>query len=308
MSEVATPVAATPVTPAPVAETKPTAITTIPTNKSAPKAEAKESVAAAPVEEEFWDVPVDGKTVKMTKAEILKEASLARGSYKRFEEAAQMRREAENVLSRLRDPKEAIKFLNDPKLGLDQKQIRAAFEEWYEETVIKPSELSPEQRELAEAKARLAKFEQDEAERNKQREEEENKQKDSEEAKSLQQEIIGLIEKSGLPKTRFTSARVAYWLRVNESKGLKAPAELIISQVKKETNDVMRSLVEASDGDMLVNLLGESTVKKLRAYDLAKIRERRGMKTPVEQREDDAPKPLEKITVQEWKQRVRDWK
>lgn len=309
MSEVAT--AAPVATSAPAEGANPTAQTNMPVTPaskagaSEPKAEAAPKTAA----EEFFDVPVNGKTVKMTRADLLKEASLSKGAFQKFEEAAKMRREAENVLSRLRDPREAVKLLNDPKMGLDKNQIREAFEEWYSENVIKPAEMSPEQKRAHEAEQKMADYERQLKEYKQKEEELQNRHLDTEAAQTLQQEIIGLIEKSGLPKTRFTTSRIAYWLRVNEAKGLNAPADLILKQVQKETRDVMGSLVEASDGDMLVNLLGENTVKKLRAYDLARIRAKRGQVAPAEnaQPEEQQPKTRETITESEWKRRLRDW-
>jgi hypothetical protein len=298
MSEVVTAAA----TPAPAtASTATPAPATTQSNSTAP-------ASAAKVAEELFDVPVDGKIVKMTRAEMIKEASLAKGAHKRFEDAAKMRREAEGLLSRLRDPKEAIKLLNDPKLGLDKKQIQSAFEEWYQDTVIKPSEMSPAERRAAEAEARVAEYERKEKEEKERLEAEQNEKLDAQTVQEIQKEVVSLMEQSGLPKTRFTAARLAHWIRINESQGLNAGPDLILRQVKKEMHDVTQSLVSASDGDVLVNLLGEETVKKIRAHDLARIRARRQQgENKVVAQEDKPPQEREKITVQEWKKRLREW-
>lgn len=258
---------------------------------------------------EYFEVPIDGKVQKMTRDELLRAASLGKGAHKRFEEAAQLRRQAEDFLGRMRDPQKAIETLLDPKLGLNEDQVREAFENWYSERFIKREQMTPEQRKLADAEQRLKKYEEQENERKQKEEQDREAELDQMEAQKLQQEIIDLVGKSGLPKTRFTTSRLAYWMKVNLSKGINAPAELIIDQVKKETNDVMKSLVQSSDGDTLVNILGEDTVKKIRKYDLERLRARRGQPPVTPNQESDfEKKPKEKISVQEYKQRLRDWK
>jgi hypothetical protein len=255
----------------------------------------------------LFDVTIDGKVHKMTESELIREASLGRGAEKRFDEASQMRRQAEQLLGRLRDPKEAIKLLNDPQLGLDKNQIREAFEEWYSENVIKPSEMSPEQRKLHEANQRLAEYEKREQERKQKEEHEQMARMDAETAQKLQKEIIELADSSGLPKTRFTISRIAHWMRVNEAKELNAPKELILEQVRKEMRDVVGSLTEASEGEMLIKILGEGTIKKLRAYDLAQIRAKKGLAQPQVQQEEQPRDRSKKTSVHEWRKNLRNW-
>ncbi len=276
-----------------------------------PQTAPAKAEAPKPAEPEYWEVPVDGKKVRMTRDEVLKEASLSRAANKRFEDAAAMRKQAEGLLEHLRDPRKAIKLLQDPKLGLNPDEVRSAFEEWYAGEVMPRDAMTPEQKRLADAEAKIAKWEEEKAEQAKAKEAEEANSRDAATIQEVQKEIIKTLEESGLPKSKFTVNRIAYWTQVNESKGLNAPRELIIKQVRKELREVVDSVVSASDGDMLFDVLGDSTVKKIRSHDLAKIRARRqqAMKPPTPVEAEGVPRETTRITEDEVNRRMRDlWK
>lgn len=266
---------------------------------------APKAPAPAPAQDEYFDVPIDGKKVRMTKAELLQSASLGKQAYKKFEEAASMRKQAEGLLTRLKDPRQAIKLLQDPSLGLDEGQVREAFEEWYADRFIAREQMTEEQRELADAKERLRHYEETEKQAKEREEREAQSKQDADYLKHVQQEIIKTVEESKLPKTKFMVSRIAYWTKINESKGLNAPRELIVQQVRKEMRDVMRSLVDASDGDTLLDVLGEDTVKKVRSHDLARIRARRNAPPAPQTQAPKSSDPSERLTEHEVKMRAR---
>lgn len=268
---------------------------------------AKVDAPAKPAEPEYWEVPVDNQKIKMTKEEVLREASLARAANKRFEEGARMRKEAEKFTSRLRDPKSAIDLLFDKELGHNPEEVWRAFEERYKAQIIDREAMTPEQRELADAKARIEAFEKKEAEEAKAREEQENQKMDAATAEAIQKEAVEILETSGLPKTKFTVSRIAHWTKVNEMKGINAPRELIVKQVRGEAEKIIQSMVQSADGDVLVKLLGPDTVKKIRAYDLKMLREKRNKVSPQaepEQTNQDASSQ-ERITPDEVRKRMR---
>lgn len=295
-----------------MSEVAPAAAPAVNVTPTAPAANpAAGSEAAAPqTAAELFDLVVDGKAMKLPISELKKMAELGGAASKRFQEAAQMRREAENVLSQIRDPKKAMKLLSDPKLGLDKGQITEAMEEWYNENVITPSQMTPEQRELAEYKTKLSAYEQAEKAKADADAAEEQKKLDSErdtqETQKIQAEILEALKDSGLPKTKYTAARLAYWMRVNESQGIKAPAALLVQQVQSELRATVNSLTEASEGDMLVNLLGENTVKKIRKHDLERIRAKRNIPQVERKQNLQAVQDSEKLTPADVSRRARD--
>lgn len=306
----------TPIAPTPVTTAAPSTQSPGPANAGEMangQDTASPSAAVNSAAEEFDEITVDGRVERLSRAEIKRLASLAKGADKRFEESAKMRREAEALASRMRNPKDALELFEDPALGYDKAEVVQAMEDWYYRNVVQPSELSPEQRELAEAKERLRKYqEKDEVEAQRAREVEEAKM-DALEAQKLQREIIELINESGLPKSKFTTSRIAYWMRVNEAKSLRAPKELIIQQVRKEARDIVNSMTQGADGDVLVNLLGDDTAKKLRKIDIDRIRASRQEKLynppagQPRQVQADTP-PKDKIDMREVKRRYREFR
>lgn len=244
-------------------------------SKGAATAGEKTEGKPAPKPDELFEIKSAGKTKKVTREQLLKLAELGDGAQERFQEAAQLKKQAEGLLARMRDPKQAIALLQDPKLGLDPQQVREAFEEWYVHTHIRREKMSPEQRELEDAKEKLKQHEEEKKAEQEARQKEADAKMDAETRQALQKELIDTLETSSLPKTRFTVARLAYWNRVNHEQGINAPREMIVAQVQKEMRNIMDSMVQSSDGDVLANLLGEATVKKLRKYDLERLRAKR---------------------------------
>lgn len=240
---------------------------------------------------ELHEVKINGKLERLTLEQIKERASKAEAADRRFQEASQLTKKAEAVLGKLRSPKDAIAFLESPELNLNPDEVRAEFEAWYERKFIAREKMTPEQRELADAKARLQKYEDDEKSQKEAIEREENERLDNETRESIQTEVKEILESGKLPKSRFIVARVAYWTRVNETKGINAPREQIIAQVKKEMSDIHRSMVESSDGETLINLLGEDTVRKLRKFDLERLRAKRGKGPGIELAPTQKPTP-----------------
>lgn len=282
----------------------------------APQSRANE--VAAPTENkgpdlnQEFETKSNGKTKKVTLKELLEKYPLVDTAYQNMESGAKAKKEAEALLSRLRDPKKAIELLNDPKMGLNPDEVRTAFEDWYHEKVVKRAEMSQEQRELADAKERIAAYEKEKADEKQRLEAERDEAETAEEARKIQMEIRDILETSNLPKTKFTTGRLAHWMRVNESKGLNAPKEVLVQQVQHEMRQLVASLTEASDGDVLVSLLGDNAVKKLRKYDIDKIRASRQQK-PTNDEPNRMDRALnadgqETIDVREVKRRLREWK
>lgn len=260
---------------------------------------------------EMFDLVADGKTEKVSRDELLRHASLGKTANSRFEEAAKMRKEADAKLSNFKDPKKAISWLTRDS-GLDPKQIQAAFEEWYNDTVIKPETMTPEQKRWAQIERENAEMKESLAGRDRKQKEDSDRKMDEVTSQQLQKEITDILETSGLPKTKFTASRLAYWIRVNETRGINAPRDLIIQQIQKETADVVKSLASsAKDGAGLIKILGEDVVKMLRKHDLEQIRARRGG-APVTgtTQADNAPPPQknERVSMAELKRRMREFR
>lgn len=231
-----------------------------------------------------WDVKVNGKTVKLTEEEMIERARLSEAAQQRFNEAAQLRRQAEAALGRIRDPESMMEALLDPALGLSKDEIRARFESWYEREFIEPEKLTEDQRKLRDAEAKIKKYAEDEKQREEAKRQAEQEELTQRAREEIQGQIIEALESGKLPRTNFTVKRLAYWIQRNQANGFNAPTSLLVSQVKNEFNASIRDMVEASDGEALIQILGDSIVQKIRKFDLEQLRRLRGAGTqPVEQ-------------------------
>lgn len=263
-------------------------------------------VAKPPPADEFFDVPVNGKTKRVTKAELLKRYSLEEAAEQRFNEAAKLRREAEEREAVWNDPEKALELLK--KRHPDR--FRDTVENVYNREYIEPENMTPEQRRIAELERENNEYKskaQQDAEALKAKQ---DADEDERTVGQLQREIMEVLETSGLPKTKFTAARIAYWMRVNENKGLGLPADLIVKKVKDERRDIMRSEMQAMSVEQMIETYGDDAIKKLRAWDIEQIRKRRGappVEVPTEKKES-LSKQFEKIRPSEVRRRAREFR
>lgn len=251
-------------------------------------------IAEAPLE--LYEITINGKTEKLTLAELKKQASLGKTATQRFEEAARVRAQADSLLARLKNPKEAIKVLQDPALGLSKEAVQEAFEDWYHENVIEPGKLTPEQLKARDNEKRLKEFEERDAADKKKQEDKENEEKDLQTMKELQKEIMKILDDTGYTKSKFNMKRVAYWVRQNEVRGINATPELIVEQVKHENREIIHDETKNREGAALVEYLGEDVVKKIRAFDLQRLRANRQSLTPKDDTITDFRKKSDKTT------------
>lgn len=253
---------------------------------------------------ELYEVKVNGKVVKMTRDEVISHASMSHAAQSKFEEAAKTRKQVEKIISTAKS--NPIQALMDPSLGLTKDQIRDAFEKWYTAEYIEPETLSPDQRKMKELEQKLRKYEQDEQEKLLRSQQEQEEQLTNKQREYLQNQIIEAMDKSGLPKTKFLAGRMAFYMRENLKNGWEAPIEMIVSQVKKERQAMMSDLVSHSEGESLIQMLGDEVVNKIRQHDLKQLRSKRqGIPTSMGYG-NSQPNRDEKISSTEVARRLRE--
>lgn len=281
MSEVAAAPVAAPVSsptpaPAPVAPS--------PTGQNAPDAPSlkqgnteKRAVSTPPAQPEYFEVKVDGKTKRMTRDELIRSAQLGMSATERFESAAQKEKQIASILDSAK--KNPIQALMDPALGLTKEQIREAVEAWYAQEFIEPDTLSKEELRARNAERELKTYKEREADAKAKAQAEEEDRLTSQQREIMQKQIIDSIEEHKLPKNKFTVSRIAFYMRQAALKGFDAPMDLIVSQVKKERNDLIADLAHSAPGyDQLVEIFGEETINRIRTEDLKRLREGKAAK------------------------------
>jgi hypothetical protein len=251
------------------------------------KGPAPEIAGASESKPKTWKVKVDGKELDMGEDEILQSASLGRAAMQRMREAAELKNKMSAFMENFR--KNPIEALEDPQLGLTDDQRREMIENYYKKKYIEPEEMTPEQKELAAARSEIEKYKKVEEDR-KQKEETLRRQLiEAKHRQTFEQQIIGALDKGGLPKTPQTAARMAFYMSEAIKAGYEAPIETIVNQVRQDYMDAIRDLTSQSTPESLLKVLGPDIVKRIRQYDVDQWKARRAAKLAQAGQQQEQP-------------------
>ena len=206
-------------------------------------------------------VRVENREDEIEYDELVRGYQRAKVATKRFEEAAAKEQQLEQLLHAMKtDPRVLWDVARE--LGHDPKDLAAAL--MLEDAA--DSKLSPEALELRDVKARLARSEAAEKER-------EAEVREAEEVRAAQKEMVNLktrietqLKAVGVP---ITKAAIARFVQIAGGDPRMADSEVVAAAVREEYVEEMRAILENEDG---VKLLGESGLKRLRAADLARVK------------------------------------
>lgn len=279
-----------------------------------PEPQKKAEEPAKP-EGQLITVKVNGKEKNIPIEELVDRYQRGEGANEKFEQAAQIRKQAESVLVALK--KNPLAVLRHPALGIEPAALRGMMEKaLYEE--IQYEQMTPEQREAVDNKRRLETIEaeketlsqekaaRDKAELQRQYSEEYNKQ------------IVQALEKSDLPKTAYTVKRMAYYMSQvlkaynakykgnREAPPLRMPMEKIVELVSADRQKDLAEMTSSMDAEGLVSMLGKDTLKKLREHDVKILKSKGVGRTPAKQGEaQPKARKSKKVPMSQWKERNR---
>ena len=213
-----------------------------------------------------YKVKVDGEEREVDEKELISNYQLRKASDKKFTEANQARKQAEEFVRLLKtDP---AKVLSHPSIGADVKK----FAEDYLLKELQTEMMTPEQKEIAEYKHKLALYEEQEKKTKADSEQKAKEEVNLKYAEDYNKQITGALETSGLPKTEFTVQRMIYYMHNALSKGYELEAKDVTDLVKRDYIEDTKALYSGLDADALINIIGPEVAKKLRKYDLDKIK------------------------------------
>ena len=230
-------------------------------------------------------------------AELTKRLQLAKAAEKRIGQAKAEKQKAMEIL----------KAFEEGTLLKKHPKARELAEQLLVEQ-LQQEMMTPEQKELMELKKYKEERERSELERQKALEMAEAQQKESAIAQQFQKTIIDALDKSGLPKTPDMAKRMAYIMKKNLDLGLSLTPEDLAAEVKSELNGLLKALIGGAEGEQLISLFGDDVAKKIRAYDVKKLKE--GMKNNATPKKEDAVKAPKRedgkpLTIEEWKEQIR---
>lgn len=233
---------------------------------------AATQVKATPAEVRKFKLKADNREVELSEAELIKHAQLGLSSSSRFQEAAQMRKMAEQVLELAqKDPGEVFR-----RLGVNAR-------EWAERHLlseIQRESMTPEQKAHAAAQSELATMKKAAAEHKAM---EERRQMDDMTGKhaahfdKLFTESLMRLGEQGIKPTPAVTKRMASLARTALRQGhpidqdtSDALAKMVIEDVKSD----LQQIIAGQSGEVIESLLGESGWKSLSKRKLSLLKQK----------------------------------
>jgi len=283
----AQPVAAPKAEAKPVVEAKPTVVVRKPALREAEPepAAAEDPKDMTPTERKIWKLKVDGEEFDFDATDeeaVKREIMKARGSNKRFETAAQLRKEAETAFEMLKDPAQLKRILSDPRVGVDVKKFAedVVWEQIQAQQREAEWKLDPAKKTQWEREQRLAEFEEREAAAQAAGQTRQQSEAQARYETSYETKIVAALEIGGIPKTPAAVARMAEYMMKAVEQGYDLSAEEIVQQVKQDYLSDLTSVLGNADGEQLLALLGEANAEKLRKADLKRLKNPQGNPFP----------------------------
>lgn len=220
-----------------------------------------------------WRVKIDGEEQDVSEEELLKGYQSTKSAQQKFNEAAHMRKQAEEFIKLAKsDPR---KLLTHPGIGVDlQAFANAILSEQLEEQL-----LSPEEKELRDTKRKLAEYEEAKRIQEEARQQEELDKYTQMYEQEYTEKIIGALETSGLPKTEYTVKKIAEKMLIAAERGLDVEPADVIQFVKADYMNDIKMLFGSANEDILLSMLGDDVTKKVVKGHLKKVQPK--IKSPV---------------------------
>lgn len=307
-SSPATPVAPqTPTTEAPKTETpasEPTIKTEgIPTNKT-PATEIKADAAADKtgadkVTEDKYELKVDGETLTLNKAEMIKYAQLGKAGQKRMQEAIEFQKQTktnwENLQKALKEDPGSV--LEDENIGLNKIQLA---KKWLAEKMEQDAK-SPEQIELEQLRSEKIKFEKEKQDALSRAEEEAEQRETEVTMKAMENEMLGAFKKYQLPNSAAMVDRMVGILEVARNNNLNVSIDDVAKIVRDDIRKDIQELAGMLPDDQFEELLGEIGIKKIKESTLKKMKSAPKVETTeVGKTKAEDSKPKKKMSIEEF--------
>ncbi len=244
-----------------------------------------------------FKVKIEGKEVDVDEKELIRGYGHQKVANKALQEGKALRKQAEDFVAMLRDEGKLKDVLQ--KLGHDPRKLSEKILAQHLEDEL----MDPRDRELRDAKAKLAHI--DEMDK-KQKEAIENQRMEHVKQrfmKEYERDFVEALDSSGLPATKPMVAEMAKYISRSAKIGFKMSAKEAAQLVKEDIEQLTRRVVGDSDGDRLVKLLGDNVANKIRKYDTDRIKTpEQSLQTPEVQnrRPREFKEAKKRMSVREW--------
>jgi predicted RNase H-related nuclease YkuK (DUF458 family) len=203
----------------------------------------------------LYKLLVDGEELEVDEEELKRGYGHTKAAQKRMQEAAQTRKEAETVLRLLNEnPREVFKLL-----GMDYNK----FAEDIINENLQESLLTEQERELRDYKRKVEQYEVEKQRLEREYREQVQQQEIAKYQEQIQNEIIEVLEETGLPKTDRTIGRIVYYLQLAAQNGYDLSPKDVISHVKNDYAQDFREMLGNLPEAQIQALLGQDIASRV---------------------------------------------
>lgn len=214
-----------------------------------------------------YKIKVDGSEEELDEDTIVKLAQLGRASNKRFQEAATIRKQAEEFINLLKqDPR---RVLSNPAIGADPYKLA---EDWLIER-MEMEKLTPEQQQLRAYEQQIKAYEEEKRAESERKAHDEQQKLIQHHTQMYEQQVTEALASSGLPKTTKTVKRMAEYMYKALENGIDLKPSDVVTLVKQDYIKEITDLFSQTDGDSLLQILANTGIdNKIRKADLARLK------------------------------------
>lgn len=284
--------------PAAVAATESAAVTPESQTNAGTQDQAGQEQAqksAKDVQEEIEEIKIGRESFKVPKnlARVVKD--LERGFHQKAQESATIQKQVRTFMEQARANPDL--FFQETGIDPDQySQGRLA-------KVIEKQMMSPEQRELMEAKAKLDAYEKEKKELEERQKTEKQSAEEQKLSNQLRNEIFTAWQGSGLPPHPLFGQMIAREMVSAEARGENLNAAQAAAIVKEDFRAVTAEILKTLDAETLEQILGSEPLSKWREFDVKRVTAK---SAPTQKRDSEAlgkPQQAKKpMNEKEWRE------
>ena len=231
--------------------------------------ETEQNAEAAPPEESgprMFTVKEGGEEFEVTEEELLRGFQRGRASTRKFEAAAKQRKEIEQLLGAMRNPKTLPKVLK--QLGVDPDE----FAESYVQQRLAEESMPEEERRAKQLAREREEFERQRKEFQEKQDQLKLTAAQKREMEAYEAEFTRVLDTSGLPATQDTIAGIATVMKRALEAGEDLSADDAAAIYREQIESNTQSIVRSMSPSQLERLLGQEALDKLRKHDVGRVR------------------------------------
>jgi hypothetical protein len=251
-----------------------------------------------------YKLKVDGEDIEWegSDEDLIKELQLSKKARKEIQSSKAMQKEIAELFEMLKNNPELV--MQDPAIGIDPVEFaKKIIQQQMEQESKSPEQIEREQlqKELEELRASKKR---EEEERTKEMYEREVSRYEAQ----LEEQVDEALSSSGLPKSPYVLKRMTDVMLSGIENSKEISPKMALNIVRKEMQKDLKEMFSSSAEDVLEELLGSDTLKRLNKRQLEKIRASKKVETSAKKIEETGKrtekvqeeKPRVKVSINDW--------